>query len=318
MPVKTKSNEITIFRIYDAPLKAVWDAWSDPEQIAQWWGPRGFTITTHDRDMRTGGHWKYTMHGPDGVEYANTTQYLEVADQSKLVYDHGGNDEKKPLFRVTAHFTEKNGKTHLDMSMALPTPEAAEQTRRFIKQANGETTWDRLAEYLAKKLSGKEIFSLSRTFDAPIDLLFDMWTNSKHFSNWIAPTGFTSEFLRADIKPGGSSFYCMSGGENMKMYGRAEYSEVQKPNRIVYTQQFCDENEKVVRHPMAATWPETKLTVVELTEESPTETRVTLTWQCHGKTTPEELETFVNARAGMTQGWTGSFDKLESYLQEIQ
>jgi uncharacterized protein YndB with AHSA1/START domain len=313
MPVKNKSNEIKIIRVYDAPVKAVWDAWTDPEQVAQWWGPRGFTITTHSKDLRVGGHWNYTMHGPDGVDYPNKTKYFEVEKHSKLVYDHGGNDEQAPLFRVTVLFSESKGKTTLDMTMTLPTPEAAEETRKFIKKAGGNATWDRLAEYLEKELSGTDKFVINRTFDAPIDVMFDMWTDPKHFSQWLAPTGFEMEFIRADIKAGGSSFYCMKGGAGMKMYGRAEYLEIQKPNRIVYTQQFCDENEKLSRHPMSPTWPATMMTTVQMTAESPDQTRVTVTWECHGTTTPEELETFITAKGGMTQGWTGSFDKLEEY-----
>ncbi len=77
MATKTKSNEIRITRIYNAPVQAVWDAWTDPKQVAEWWGPRGFTITTHSKDLRPGGSWKYTMHGPDGVDYPNNTKYLK-------------------------------------------------------------------------------------------------------------------------------------------------------------------------------------------------------------------------------------------------
>ena len=84
------------------------------------------------------------------------------------------------------------------------------------------------------------------------------------------------------------------------MYGRAEYLEIEKPDRIVYTQQFCDENEKVSRHPMSPTWPETMLTTVKLSEEGPDRTRVTVTWEPHGGTTPEEIETFIKAKGGMT------------------
>jgi uncharacterized protein YndB with AHSA1/START domain len=98
------------------------------------------------------------------------------------------------------------------------------------------------------------------------------------------------------------------------MFGRAEYRQIEKPDRLVYTQQFCDEKEKVTRHPMSPTWPETMLTTVKLTAEGPNRTRVTVTWEPHGATTPEELETFIKSRGGMTQGWTGSFDKLEAYL----
>jgi uncharacterized protein YndB with AHSA1/START domain len=201
------------------------------------------------------------------------------------------------------------------MTMALPTPEAAEETRKFIKKAGGNSTWDRLAEYLEQESSGKEIFVINRTFSAPLDLMFQMWTDPKHFAQWLPPTGFTMEFMRCQIQPGGTSFYSMTSLDGkMKMYGRCEYREITKPDRIVYTQQFCDQNEKISRHPMAPTWPETMLTTVRLTAESPDQTRVTVTWEPYGTVTREELETFIKAKAGMTQGWTGSFDKLEEYV----
>ncbi|HZS47605.1 MAG TPA: SRPBCC family protein [Blastocatellia bacterium] len=315
MAGKGKPNEINITRIYDAPIKAVWDAWTDPKQTAKWWGPRGFTLTTHSKDLRPGGHWTYTMHGPDGTDYPNTTKYLEVEKHKKMVYDHGANADLPPMFRVTVLFSEINGKTKMDMTMSLPTPEAADNTRKFIKKAGGDATWDRLAEYLEHESSGKDKFVINRAFDAPLETMFEMWADPKHLSQWLAPTGFTMEFIRADIRPGGSSFYSMSGN-GMKMYGRAEYVAIEKPNRIIYTQQFCDENEKTSRHPMAPTWPETMLTTVEFTEEGPDRTRVTVTWEVYGAATPEEIETFIKSRGGMTQGWTGSLDKLEEYLEK--
>jgi uncharacterized protein YndB with AHSA1/START domain len=314
MAVKNKSNEIKISRIYDAPVDAVWDAWTDPEQAAKWWGPRGFTITTHSKDLRVGGHWSYTMHGPDGVDYPNRTKYHEVEERAKLVYDHGATDDTPPLFRVTVLFSESNGKTKMDMTMSLATPEAAEEIAKFIKKAGGNATWDRLAEYLETEASGRETFVINRSFDAPIHLMFEMWTDPKKLSKWLPPAGFDMEFLRGDIKSGGSTFFRMANGAGVTLYARAEYLEIRKPDRIVYTQQFCDENEKVSRHPMAPVWPETMLTTVLLTEEGPNNTRVTVTSECHGETTREELEAFVRERSGMTQGWTGSFDKLDALL----
>ena len=316
MSSKQNSNKIHIHRIYDAPVAAVWDAWTDPRQVAKWWGPRGFTLTTHSKDLKVGGYWNYTMHGPDGVDYENKTKYFEVEKYKKLVYDHGGNDDRPPLFRVTVQFSETAGKTKMDMSMALPTPEAAAETRKFIKKAGGESTWDRLAEYLEKESSGKENFVINRTFDAPLSVMYDMWTDPKHFSKWLPPTGFEMEFIREEIRPGGTSFYFMRDNRNVKMYGRVEYLKIEKPGYLVYKQQFCDENEKISRHPMSPTWPETMLTTVQLNPEGPERTRVTVTWETCGAVTPEELDTFIKGRAGMTQGWSGSLDKLEAYLLE--
>ncbi len=254
------------------------------------------------------------MHGPDGVDYPNKTLYHEVETHSKLVYDHGGNDDRPPMFRVTVLFSETGGKTKMDMTMTLPTPEAAEEARKFIKKAGGDSTWDRLAEYLEKESSGNEQFVINRSFDAPLDVMFEMWTNPEHFSRWLPPTGFEMQFIRSDIRPGGSTFYVMTNNADITMYGRAEYLKIEKPDRIVYTQQFCDENEKISRHPKMPTWPATMLTTVNLTEEGADRTRVTVTWEPYGPTTPEELETFIKARGGMTQGWTGSFDKLDILL----
>ena len=317
MAAKPKSNELRITRVYDAPVKAVWDAWTDPEQVAQWWGPRGFTITTHSKDLRPGGHWTYTMHGPDGVDYPNSTKYFEVEPERKLVYDHGANDDRPPLFRVTVLFSESRGKTTMDMTMTLATPEAAEEIRKMVKKAGGESTWDRLAEYLEKETNGAEKFVINRSFDAPLETMFEMWTNPEHFSRWLAPTGFEMQFLRRDIKPGSTTFYFMTNNADVKMYGKAHYLEITRPDRLVYTQQFCDEHENMARHPMAPTWPAVMLTTVQLTAEGPDRTRVTVTWEPHGPTTPEELEVFLKSRAGMTMGWTGSFDKLEDLLATV-
>ncbi len=317
MSAKNKPNEIYITRVYDAPVKMVWEAWTDPKQVAQWWGPRGFTLTTKSKDVRTGGTWVYTMHGPDGVDYPNRTHFLEVEKYSRLVYDHGANDSQPALFRVTVQFTETAGKTKMEMSMALATAEAANETKKFIKKAGGDSTWDRLAEYLSIETSKKDIFVINRSFDAPLDLLFEVFTEAKHVSQWLPPTGFSMKYLKAEIKPGGTSFYCMTGAEDMKMYGKVIYQEITKPNRIVYTQYFCDENEKITRHPMAPTWPEAMLTTVSLEAESANKTRVSIRWEVAGTATEVERNTFTQSKGGMTQGWTGSFDKLEAYLEKL-
>jgi uncharacterized protein YndB with AHSA1/START domain len=317
MAVKSKSNELKLTRVYDAPVKMVWDAWTDPKQVAQWWGPRGFTLTTHSKDLRAGGTWDYTMHGPDGTDFHSKTKYLEVEKYSRLVYDHGGNDDRPPLFRVTVLFSEIQGKTKMEMTMALPTPEAAEETRKFIKKAGGDSTWDRLAEYLDKQASGRERFVINRSFDAPIDVMYEMWADPKHFSKWLGPTGVDMKFIRSDIKQGGTTFFYMTDGESPKMYGRAEYLKVDRPHSLVYRQQFCDENEKITRHPYVPTWPETMLTTVTLTEEGPDRTRVTVTWEPLDANATE-LATFIKMRGDMTGGWTGSFDKLEAILESFR
>jgi uncharacterized protein YndB with AHSA1/START domain len=238
-----------------------------------------------------------------------------VEKYSRMVYDHGGHADKPPLFRVTVDFSESGGKTTMEMRMTLPSPEVAIETKKFIKKVGGDSTWDRLAEYLSENISQKNTFVINRTFDAPLDLMYQMFTDPKHVAQWVPPTGATMKFIRADIKVGGSTFGRMEGAYGI-MYSRAQYLELNRPTRVVYTQQFVDENENISRHPLSPTWPETMLTTVTLTEEDPDKTRVTITWEPYGNVTSEEIDTFKKARGGMTQGWTGSFDKLEEYLKK--
>lgn len=120
------------------------------------------------------------MHGPDGVDYPNNTHYLEVVKYSRMVYDHGGNDDQPPLFRVTVNFIDLDGKTRMEMTMALASADAVAETRKFIKKAGGNSTWDRLAEFLEMESNTKDIFVINQTFDAPLNLLFEVWTDPKH------------------------------------------------------------------------------------------------------------------------------------------
>jgi uncharacterized protein YndB with AHSA1/START domain len=307
MPAKNESNEIKITRLYDAPVKLVWDAWTDPKKVAKWWGPRGFTITTHSKDLKVGGHWSYTMHGPDGTNYENKTIYHEVEKYSRLVYDHGGNDDRPPLFRVTVTFTEVRGKTKMDMTMALETPEAAKNMKVFIKNAGGNATWDRLAEYLSDEGSGVDKFVINRSFEAPSDVVFKLWTDPDQLSKWLPPSGFTMKMIKANLKKDGTTFYSMSDGKETTFFGKNNYLEITPSKRIVYTQQFCDSNEKVIQH--FPNWPLTMLVTVDFYEENENETRITLTTEISGEATAQERETFKTSKPGMTLGWSASFNK---------
>jgi uncharacterized protein YndB with AHSA1/START domain len=313
MASRSKSSDIRLTRVYDAPAQAVWDAWTIPEQVEKWWGPRGFTLTTHSKDLRVGGSWRYTMHGPDGVDYPNVTKYFVVEPCQKLVYDHGGTDDTPPLFRVTVTFTEANGKTTMEMIMSLASPEIAAETAKFIKKAGGNATWDRLAEHLDRTATGKPTFVINRTFEAPIARVFEMWTSPEHLASWLPPVGTEMRFLRSEIAPGKSTLFVITG-EHGAMYVRAEYLAIEPPRRIVYAQQFVDEREQPAAAPGADVWPATLRTTVLFSEEAPELTRVTVTMEPQGQTTTPEVESFLGERSGMTLGWTGSFDKLEALL----
>ena len=143
-----------------------------------------------------------------------------------------------------------------------------------------------------------------------------MWASPEHLARWLPPAGTKMRFLRSEIAPGKSTFFVIAG-EHGTMYVRAEYLAIEPPRRIVYTQQFVDEREHLAPAPGAAVWPATLRTTVLFAEEAPDRTRVTVTTEPHGERPTPEVEAFVRERSGMTLGWTGSFDALETLLDPV-
>ncbi len=147
-----KDREIVVERVFDAPRETVFDAFIRPEQVAQWWGPRGFTLTTHEMDVRPGGLWLFTMHGPDGTDYANRVLYTQVERPSRLAYDQGGAGETADIhFRVTGDFTDEGGgRTRLRWRLVFDTLAARRlAVEKYGAVEGGKQTMERLAEFLA-------------------------------------------------------------------------------------------------------------------------------------------------------------------------
>jgi uncharacterized protein YndB with AHSA1/START domain len=91
------ARSIVITRVIDAPRDIVFEAWTDPKHLAEWWGPTGFTTTTSKFEMRPGGIWRFVMHGPDGRDYQNRVTYHEILRPERIVYSHGGGDDVEPV-----------------------------------------------------------------------------------------------------------------------------------------------------------------------------------------------------------------------------
>src|SRR5260370_27201709 len=117
----TASRELVVSRIIDAPRELVYEAWTDPKHLAQWWGPNGFSATMHSFEFRPGGIWRFVMHGPDGRDYQNRITWDEIAAPERLVYRHGGDADVEPVqFRTTVTFEAAGGKTQLALRPLFP------------------------------------------------------------------------------------------------------------------------------------------------------------------------------------------------------
>lgn len=123
----TADREIVGTRLFDAPRDLVFQMWIDPQHVGKWWGPNGFRITTHEMDVRPGGHWRFIMHGPDGTDYKNHVIYIEIARPHRLVYKHVPEPGTEFVgFETTVTFEDINGKTRLTMRALLPSAKARE------------------------------------------------------------------------------------------------------------------------------------------------------------------------------------------------
>ncbi|MGH8015951.1 MAG: SRPBCC family protein, partial [Candidatus Zixiibacteriota bacterium] len=122
-------REIVSTRLFDSPRELVWKAWTDPKHLAEWWGPRGFTNTFEKFDFKTGGTWRFSMHGANGKDFHNESVFTEIVKNKKIVFDH-----IKPIhkFQVTATFVEQKDKTNVTFTMLF---ESAEECAAVIKYA---------------------------------------------------------------------------------------------------------------------------------------------------------------------------------------
>ncbi len=131
-------------RLFDAPRALVFRAWTDPAQLAHWWGPKGFTNTFHEFDLRPGGLWRFTMHGPNGGTYPNESTFLEIVEPERIVLRHISD----PKFLMTATFEEREGGTFLTWRMEFETVAVFEKVKGYAVEGNRQNL-DRLEAHLA-------------------------------------------------------------------------------------------------------------------------------------------------------------------------
>jgi uncharacterized protein YndB with AHSA1/START domain len=150
----TPDRDIIISRVFDAPRELVWNAWTDPKQVVQWWGPKGFTTTIHEMDVKPGGVWRQVMHGPDGTDYPSLSTFLEVVKPERIVYtlEGGKKGAHDVQFEATWTFealSEK--KTRLTVRMVFSTAAIRDQIEKtYGAVEGGKQTLARLSEYLEK------------------------------------------------------------------------------------------------------------------------------------------------------------------------
>lgn len=142
--------DLDLTRVFDAPRELVWQVWSDPAHLAQWWGPNGFTNPVCEVELRPGGALHIVMRGPDGVDYPMDGVFHEIVPPEKLVFTSTVDDGPDVHFEVltTVTFTEQGGKTQLTLQARVVTAtEAAAMYLNGMKEGWTQTL-DKLVAYV--------------------------------------------------------------------------------------------------------------------------------------------------------------------------
>ncbi len=125
--------------------ESVFSAIQDPERLARWWGPDGFTNTFHTFEFQNGGSWEFTMHGPDGTDYPNQSEFLEIVPNSRIRIKH----INLPHFELTISLEPSAAGTLISWFGVFENREFAENARQFLEAAN-EQNLNRLAVEVSK------------------------------------------------------------------------------------------------------------------------------------------------------------------------
>lgn len=138
------SAAVSSERVLSASPREVFAAFEQPDQLAQWWGPKDFTNTFEQFEFKPGGRWVFVMHGPNGANYPNESVFREIQPDTRIVIEH----VVKPWYKLTVTMTARGDQTHLAWVQEFESPEVAAKMRPLSGTAN-EQVLDRLQALLA-------------------------------------------------------------------------------------------------------------------------------------------------------------------------
>jgi uncharacterized protein YndB with AHSA1/START domain len=152
---ETADREIVISREIHGPRALVFEAFTAVEHLSEWWGPDGFTTTTHAFEFRPGGVWEFTMHGPDGTDYPNWIEWLEISSPERIVLRHGEAADDPAMFVSTVTIEEHGEHSEIVLRSVFPTrARRDEAVERYGAIEGGRQTLGRLATYVSELARG--------------------------------------------------------------------------------------------------------------------------------------------------------------------
>ena len=140
-------REIIMTRVFDAPRRLVFDAFSKPELLKRWFGPRGWNLVVCEVDLRVGGGFRFVLRGPDGNDMGMRGTYREIQAPERSVHMESFDDYPGES-QVTSVFTEDKGKTTLKVTVQYPSEEVRDIVIKTGMEHGAAESYDKLAELL--------------------------------------------------------------------------------------------------------------------------------------------------------------------------
>ena len=144
---EAKNRTVTIKKTLNVPIKLVWEAWTQPEHIAQWWGPKGMDVKVIEHNFSVGGNWKYTMLMPNGQEFITEGTYSEIVEHEKII----STADFKPMtegVEIQALFETDGNKTYFTFNIVHATEEYCKQQEKMGILNGWGSVFNRMEEYL--------------------------------------------------------------------------------------------------------------------------------------------------------------------------
>ena len=142
-----KNRTLTLKRTFNVPVKLVWEAWTKPEHIAQWWGPKGMKTNIVEHNFKVGGRWKYVMAMPDGSEFIGEGVYAVIVVLQKI-FSSANFIPMTQGVEIQALFEENGDKTNFTFNVVHPTEEYCKQQEKMGFYNGWGSTFNRLESFV--------------------------------------------------------------------------------------------------------------------------------------------------------------------------
>lgn len=311
---ESRDDQLVLRRTFDAPRERVWRAFTDPDELAQWYGADLMTVEIRTFEAEPGGEFSIGMRDDEG-DYDIEGEVLEAIENERLVHTWY-------VGRVTIELAAVEAGTEVVLTHeGLPGREVTEQHAVGWKAAiealaatlatdeNRASTTRTATDETEHPMTEDTTFdpseydtTITRTLDAPREAVWAAWTDPQQVAEWWGPEGFTVPHSEVDARPNGEFSIDMEAPDGTIYPDEGVFHEVVEPERLVFTSRaFEDENGT---HQL-----EVRNTVTFETDG--TRTRLTLEAEVRAAT-PD----VADALGGMEIGWRGSFEKLEDYVDQ--